>query len=191
MLGMQAGLVPLHDQDVMGFLVFDQELRVAVLGVHRVCGDHAPGQVQGIWQRGELGDLIGLAVHPSLGQHGTSLLIEGSQQVHSLPVAAGMPGAPHCLAVHGHRPPLAVALPVASSPRLPGEPGPHRGVQRSRVHGFQDPAEGGFIRRPGAPGQRIPAYSQRDQDLWWRVRDPLTDRGERPCLGQHRRHGSQ
>jgi hypothetical protein len=35
-LGVQAGLVLLHDQDVVGFLVADQELRVLALGVYRV-----------------------------------------------------------------------------------------------------------------------------------------------------------
>ena len=89
--------------------------------MHRVGGDHAPGQVQGLQQRRERGDLIRLAVHASLGEHGTGALIEGSQQVHGLPVTAGMPGAPHRLAIHGHRPPPAPPrLPaLASGPQPP------------------------------------------------------------------------
>ena len=45
-LGVQARLVLLHDQDVMGLLLGDQELGVLALGVQRVGGDDAPGQVQ-------------------------------------------------------------------------------------------------------------------------------------------------
>ena len=45
-LGVQAGLVLLHDQDVVRVLLGDQELGVLTLGVHRVGGDHSPGQVQ-------------------------------------------------------------------------------------------------------------------------------------------------
>jgi len=58
-LGVQAGLVLGHDQDVVRVLVADQELRVLALGVQGVGGDHAPGQVQRLQQRSERGDLIG------------------------------------------------------------------------------------------------------------------------------------
>jgi len=58
----------LDDQDVMRLLFRDQELRVLALGVHRVGGDDAPGQVQRLQQRREPGDLVGLAVHPDLPQ---------------------------------------------------------------------------------------------------------------------------
>jgi hypothetical protein len=60
-LGVQAGLVLLHDQDVMGALAADQELGVLALGVQGIGGDHGSGQVQGRQQRAELGDLVGLA----------------------------------------------------------------------------------------------------------------------------------
>src|SRR5258708_3221925 len=89
-LGIQAGLVLLHDQDVMSVLVRDQELGVITLGMQRVCGDHAPGQVQVVQQGGELGDLIGLAVHTDLPEAGASLLIDDRQQMQDLPVAAGI-----------------------------------------------------------------------------------------------------
>lgn len=46
-----------------------QELGVLALGVQGIGGDHAPGQVQWLQQRGERGDLIGLAVHLCLGGH--------------------------------------------------------------------------------------------------------------------------
>lgn len=61
-LGVQARLV-LHDQDVVRLLFRDKELGVLALGVQRVGGDDAPGQVQRLEQRREPGDLVGLAVH--------------------------------------------------------------------------------------------------------------------------------
>ena len=76
----------------MRLLLCDHELRVSPLGMHRIGGDDAPGQVQGLQQGRELGDLVRLAVNASLGEHGTGALIEGSQQMHGLPVTAGMPG---------------------------------------------------------------------------------------------------
>ena len=53
----------LDDQDVVRLLLGYQELRVLALGVQRVGRDDAPGQVQGLEQRREPGDLVGLAVH--------------------------------------------------------------------------------------------------------------------------------
>jgi hypothetical protein len=41
--GIQAGLVVLHGQDVVGFLLADQELRVLALGMQGVGGDHPAG----------------------------------------------------------------------------------------------------------------------------------------------------
>ena len=52
-LGIQAELVLLHDQDVAGVLLGDQEFGVVALGVHRIGGDRAPGQVRGFQQRRE------------------------------------------------------------------------------------------------------------------------------------------
>lgn len=46
-LGVQAGLVLLHDQDVMGALAGDQELGVFALGVQGIGGDHGSGQSSG------------------------------------------------------------------------------------------------------------------------------------------------
>ena len=65
-LGVQARLVLLHHQDVMGPLAGDKELGVLALGVQRVGGDDVPGQVQRPGQRREPGNLAGLAVHPDL-----------------------------------------------------------------------------------------------------------------------------
>jgi hypothetical protein len=43
----------------------------------------------------------------TLPEDGAGLLVDDRQQVGGLPVAAGMAGAPHRLAVHGQRPPPA------------------------------------------------------------------------------------
>jgi hypothetical protein len=61
------------------------------------------------------------------------------------------------------------------------------GAQRIGVHGLQDPADGGLIRRLEPASQRITPDPKRSQYLRWRIRDPLTDRGERPRSSQHRR----
>jgi len=190
-LGVQARLVLLHDQDVVRLLFRDKELGVLALGVQRVGGDDAPGQVQRLEQRREPGDLVGLAVHPDLAEHNTTALIEGGQQVHRLAVAAGMTGAAHRLAVHRHRPPGARAVSCGLAdglqPRI--QPGPDSSIQRVRVGRFQHAADGGLIRRHEPPGQRITADAQSGQDQRRRVRDPFADRGERRRPGQHRRHG--
>jgi hypothetical protein len=104
----------------------------------------APAEVQGFQQRREPGDLIGLAaVHAGLPEDRASLLIDDGQQVHGLPAAAGMTGAPHRLAVHGHRPPPAppAVLSLVSGAQTASEPRSHHRIQRSGVHCFQDPGQ--------------------------------------------------
>ena len=181
--------------DVLRLLLCDHEVRVTALGVHRIGGDDAPGQVQGLQQGRERGDLVRLAIHAGLGEHGTGALIEGSQQMHGLPVTAGMPGSAHRLAIHGHRPSPApsVLSSLASGPQphLRIHPGPHRRIEGRGIHGFQDPADGGLIRRLEPAGQRVTADPESGQDLRRRVRHPLAHRGERPCPGQHGRHRGQ
>ena len=44
---MQARLVLLHDEDVMGVLLLDEELGMVALGMQCVRGDDTPGQVKG------------------------------------------------------------------------------------------------------------------------------------------------
>ncbi len=76
-LGVQARLVLLHHQDVMGPLAGDKEPGVLAPGAQGIGSDDAPGQVQRLQQRREPGDLVGLAVHPDLAEHNTTALIEG------------------------------------------------------------------------------------------------------------------
>ena len=142
----------LDHQDVVGFLLANQEFRM--LGVQGVSGDHLPGQVQGLQQGREAGDLVGLAVHLGLGEHRTRVLIGRRQQVHPLPIGAGMPGAPHRLAVHRQRPPPRPGF-LTDGVQPPRQPRPHRGIQRAWIHTFQHPPDGGLIRRHEPAGQRI------------------------------------
>jgi hypothetical protein len=65
----------------MRLLVAHQELGMLALGVQSISGDHAPGQVQRRQQRGERGDLVGLAVHAGLTEHGTGFLVSDREQV--------------------------------------------------------------------------------------------------------------
>lgn len=52
--------------------------------MHRVRGDHRPGQIlraDAVQQRGEHGDLVGLGLHVDLPQHHPVRVVEGRQQV--------------------------------------------------------------------------------------------------------------
>ena len=88
-----------------------------------------------------------------------------------------MTGAPHRLAIHRQRPPLpeAMTLSLVRGPQPGTEPGPHRGVKGGGVNGFQDPADGRFIRWLEPPRQRIMADTETGQDLRRRIRHPLAD----------------
>jgi hypothetical protein len=59
-LGVEAGLILLHDRDVVASFA-GQELCVLALAMHGIGGDHAARRVERLQQRGELGDLVGLA----------------------------------------------------------------------------------------------------------------------------------
>jgi hypothetical protein len=147
-LGVQAGLVVLHGQDVVRVLLSDQAFGVLALGVQRVGGDHRPGQVQRLQQRGARCDLVRLANHFGLGKHRPGLLVCCRQQVPGLAIAAGVPGVAHRLAIHSHCPPFPpprLRRPGGLQPG--GQPQPHRGLQRGNVHRFQHPADRRLIRR--------------------------------------------
>src|SRR6266568_5343994 len=68
--GLQAGLVALDRQQVVGVLVLDEPAGMRNLGVERVGGHHLACKVQWLQQRAEPADLIGLGVHLSLREHG-------------------------------------------------------------------------------------------------------------------------
>lgn len=59
----QSGVVGLDQQQVVGFLVLDQEPGVIALGVHGVGGHCHSGQVERLQPGGEVGDLVGLVRH--------------------------------------------------------------------------------------------------------------------------------
>jgi hypothetical protein len=188
-LGVQAGLVVLHGQDVMRLFLGDQEPGVLALGMQRIGGHHPAGQVQRGQQRRERCDLIGLAVHLGLREHRAGLLVCGRQQVPGLAITAGMPGSAHRLAIHRHCPPLPPPTPRQRAAGLQpgGQPRSHRGLQRGGIHRFQHPPERRLIRRLEPPRQRVIADPQRGQHPRRGIGGPLADRGERPRPRQHRR----
>jgi hypothetical protein len=63
------------------------------VGLQRVGGDHHPGQVQGLKQRGERGHLLGRAADLGLGQHRAACVVHRCQQVHRAVVATWPAGA--------------------------------------------------------------------------------------------------
>jgi hypothetical protein len=65
--------------DVVGATLFDEVGRVCALGVHGVCGDDHPGQVDGVQQRLETGDLVGLIAHFPL-RHNNSTVMSHSRR---------------------------------------------------------------------------------------------------------------
>jgi hypothetical protein len=82
-LAPQAGLVALHRQDPVRAAAV-QVLDMVALGVQRVCGDHHVGQVdagQGVEQRCERGDLVGLALNLDLPEHDAGALVDHREQM--------------------------------------------------------------------------------------------------------------
>jgi hypothetical protein len=183
----QAGLVGLHDPQVGGVLLSDQPVGVLALGVERIGSDHGIGELQAVQQRPELGDLVGLAVHPGLAQDASGGVVHHRQQMHlrGAVVAAAAQG----LAVDRDRPMRRVARRRQAcwwGWLLAGQPGTDGAVQRVGVDAGQDPAHGRLRWwLPGA-GQRVSAHPKRGQHLPGRVAGPLTDGGQRPRAGQHR-----
>ena len=79
-LPFQARLVVLDRQEVVG-AAGDDPLGGAPLGVHGVCGDQGPVQVQGGEQLGQGGDLVGLVRHSALSHDHSARLVQGRQEV--------------------------------------------------------------------------------------------------------------
>ena len=89
----QHRLIGLDDKQVVGLLAGHQELGGLGVGVQRISGDHHPGQVEPVQQRGERGDLLGRAVDLVLGEHGAGGVVHRGEQVHRAPVAVWGAGA--------------------------------------------------------------------------------------------------
>jgi hypothetical protein len=72
-----------------------------------VGGDHGPGQVEVAKQRLEARHLAGGAVDLALGQHLTTGVLHGRQQMDLTAIAAG---APQRLAIHRDRPSMSMLV---------------------------------------------------------------------------------
>lgn len=80
-LGIQAGLVALDDQQVVGTAP-GQVFGVAALGMQRVGGDDRAGDVfYPVQHSGEHGNLVRFGAHLHLAQHHAMGVIQGCQQV--------------------------------------------------------------------------------------------------------------
>jgi hypothetical protein len=123
---------------------------VAALGVQRVRSQEHPGQVDPVQQRGERGDLAGLAALPAdlgLPEDHPAGGVERGQQMNLGPVLGA--GAASGLAVDGDH------LHRAGWRRgsAGGQPGRQHRVQRVEVDQLQDPADRGLARRGAADAQ--------------------------------------
>ena len=154
-LGVQAGLVALHDQDVVRFLAGDQVIGMLALGMQCIGGDDGSGEVQRVQQRREPGDLIGLAVHGGLREDGQGLLVDGGQQVRGLAAGGGVPGAAQGLAVHGHdaAPAAPAAVALASQDVTAASNWPASTASRTR----RMVASPGGRNRPASGSKRMPS----------------------------------
>jgi len=68
------------------------------LGVHRIGGHHRLVQVQRFEKLSERGDLVGLAGHPLLGQHGAGGVVQSGQEMGHRHLPPTSPA--HGLAIH-------------------------------------------------------------------------------------------
>ena len=93
----QGGLVA-HGVEDVERVAFVQVGGVGALGVHGVGGDRHAGDVDGVEQRGERFDLVGLRWDLALAGYGAGVVAHGRDQVRGL--AAGVFRAAYGLAVH-------------------------------------------------------------------------------------------
>jgi len=121
-LCLQARLVALDDEQVLGLLVGDEELGVLPLGMHRVSGDDHAGKVQTGQQRAGPGELVGRAVDGQLRQHRTVGVVERGGQVHRAAPRAARAAGP---CGHGGLGPWR-GVPAGRGTRPVAAPGHHR-----------------------------------------------------------------
>ncbi|MGX1471637.1 UNVERIFIED_CONTAM: hypothetical protein RKD50_000445 [Streptomyces canus] len=119
------------------------------LRVEGVEGDHGAVQVERGEQGLEDGDLVGLAVHLSLGGDQAGPRHRGEQLDLG---GVGAAGTAHGLAVHGEggQRPAAVVLRLAGAAFAPGEPASDGRIQRVGVDALEDATHGGLGRGDGA-----------------------------------------
>ena len=164
-LPVQAGLVAFDGEQVAARRGRSGRWRAGA-GCTRVGGDDRVGDLDSVQQRGERGDLVGLAVHCGLSEDHPGALVEGREQMRGGAVRRGRRGR-FCRPRRSPGPP-------ESGPRRPTAPAarptlPDPGHRRRRPAG---PGGGSIRSVPAGPppaGCARPGGSQR----------PLGDRGER------------
>ena len=114
----------------------------ACLGVHRIGAHHHPFQVQRFKKLPERGDLVGLACHSLLGQHGAGGVVQSGQEMRRRVLAGA--GPTHGLAVHRDD------CSSFDGAGACAQPGPQVGINVSGVQVLQNPADG-RLRRKSLP----------------------------------------
>jgi len=143
-----------------------------------------PGEVdaaQGVEQRRERGDLIGLALDLDLAQNDAGVLVDHREQMPARrgdPVRVGAPRAAHGLAVHREHP----ASPSRCHPRAQAlHERADRGVEPVGVDVADQPADG-RLRRAAS------VHTEYSGNLGGQVSDPFGGCDERPRPGGDRAH---
>lgn len=75
----------------MGAFLLDEGAGGLLLGMHRIGGDHASGDVQGVEQVLDLGDLVGFLSHFDLSHRHPLLMEEGREEMDLGAVFAARP----------------------------------------------------------------------------------------------------
>ena len=133
-------------------------------------------------QRGERGDLVGLAVHAELAEHDPGVLVDHREQVPAGDlgaVAVGVSGAAQGLAVDGEHP----APPGRGDRRRTGAARTRRSRRRTGRRRLSRAAGGSPI--PTGSRRSVPSAAA---TLGGQVGDPLGDRDERARPGRDRAH---
>ncbi len=158
--------VAFHDHDVVGLPVEEID-GVVVLGVHRVAGDDRASQVlEGVGQRLEAGDFVGLLADVRLGGDQCARVVAGGEEVDFPSLRAGR--TPQRLPVD--REPsqsLTTGLPVR-------EPGSDRAVQGVRVDSGRQSPDRGFCGPGPFRDQRIDDGAEPFKQGRRRVGHPFT-----------------
>ena len=142
-----------------------------------------PARVQGVQQRLDLGDLVGLVPDLALGQHRAAAAHRG-QQVHRPPV--GLHRAAYRLAVH--RDPVRGDL-ISLGHGRGRQPRGQLLIQRARIGTGQRPADRGLARCHQRAPARVTPHAHGGQHRRGRLGGPLADRDQRPGTRGHRRAG--
>ena len=172
-------------KDVVG-AACEQAACGLVLGVHRVEGDDAPGEVESVGQCTHGRDFVALGVDLDLPEDHAGVVLD-CRDHHPAPVFGLLRGAAQVLSVHGDR---RMGAAVLAGPPADGD------VQRLGRQGGEDVVEGGDRGRGVALLGRAPERTDRLELLLGEQGGELSERRRPPVAGKpggdgDREHGLQ